>query len=208
MPTTAPSLAGLAEGPPSRFAPGERVFDEQDEADCLYEVVGGVVRTLHFGRNGGRTIYGFFVPGQIFGLESQSAHRCSAEAVGEAQVTRYRRARLENVALSDRAVATQLWAWLTWSGEQATARLVVMARGSAIQKIAHFLIEMARHDGASALLRLPMTRCDIGDYLGLSSETVSRAFTALRRRRLIAIEAGAIRLLRPEALRRLGAAFS
>jgi CRP-like cAMP-binding protein len=203
-----PRLAALVGGAPSWFGPGERVFDEGDRADWLYEVVGGTVRTLHFGHNGGRMIFGFFVPGDLFGLESKPAHRCSAEAVGEASVARYCRARLEGLALIDRSVALQLWSWLTVSAERASARLVVLARGTAVQKIAHFLVEMASLATAGGLINLPMSRYDIGDYLGLSSETVSRAFTELRRRKLIAVEGRAVRLLNPVALRRLGAVFS
>ncbi|HWD66913.1 MAG TPA: helix-turn-helix domain-containing protein [Caulobacteraceae bacterium] len=205
---SAPRLAGLVDGTLSNLGPGERVFDEEDRADCLYEVVGGIVRTLHVGPGGGRTIYGFFISGEIFGLESRPAHRCSAEAVGEASVARYKRAHLEKLALVDRTVATQLWSWLTSSGEQASVRQALLARGNAVQKIAQFLLEMARTATAGGAINLPMSRYDIADYLGLSSETVSRTFTDLRRQTLIAVEGRTIRLLKPLALRQLVATFN
>ena len=132
-----PHLARLADKSLSTYGPGERVFAEEDRADCVYEVMGGVVRTLHFGRDGRRTVYGFFVPGEMFGFENRDVHRCSAEAVGDVIVARYERARLERgFALVDRAVATQLWEWLADSSEQATARIDLLARGNALEKVA------------------------------------------------------------------------
>ncbi|HEY3889932.1 MAG TPA: helix-turn-helix domain-containing protein [Caulobacteraceae bacterium] len=203
----APHLATLADRSLSTFAPGEPVFAEEDRADCVYEVMGGVVRTLHFGRSGRRTVYGFFVPGEMFGFENRVVHRCSAEAVGAVIVARYERARLEREALADRTVATQLWEWLAGSSEQATARIDLLARGNALEKIAHFLREIARRTASGDRMRLPMSRYDIADYLGLSSETVSRTFTALRRQGVIATEGRSVSVLKPGALRQLDAGF-
>ena len=74
-----------------------------------------------------------------------------------------------------------------------------------MERIAYFLTEMAERVGEADRLQLPMSRYDIGDYLGLSSETVSRAFTALRRRGLISTYGRAVVLLRPDLLQRLAA---
>jgi CRP-like cAMP-binding protein len=203
----APRLAALADRTLSTFCPGERVYAEEDRADCVYEVMGGVVRTLHFGRDGRRTVYGFFVPGEIFGFENRAVRRCSAEAVSDVIVARYGRARLEGIALVDRAVATQLWSWLAGSSEQVTARIDLLARGNALEKTAHFLLEIARRTASGDRMNLPMSRYDIADYLGLSSETVSRTFTALRRRGVIATEGRSVSVLKPSALRQLDTAF-
>ncbi len=204
----APRLAGLVDGSPSTFDPGERVFEEADKADSLYEVMEGMVRTLRIGQGGRRMICEFIVAGELFGLESATTHGCSAEAVDRATMVRYERARLESRALVDRAVATQLQAWFTLRGEQATGRLLLLARASALQKIASFLLDLAGRMNAEGRLRLPMSRYDIADYLGLSSETVSRGFTALRQRGLISIDGRMVNLLEPRALSQLDAAFN
>ena len=203
-----PRLAGVIDGLPATFEPGQRIFDESDRADSLYEVMGGMVRTLRLGQGGRRMICEFIVPGELFGLESAATYRCSAEAVDQARMMRYERARLESRALVDRAVATQLQSWFTLRGEQATGRLLLRARASALQKIASFLLDLAGRMNAEDRLRLPMSRYDIADYLCLSSETVSRGFTALRQRGLISIDGRMVNLLEPRALSQLDAAFN
>jgi len=202
----APHLGPFADRPLSTYGPGEPVYAEEDSADFFYEVMGGIVRTLHLGRDGRRTLYGFFVPGEVFGFEKRDVHRCSAEAVGDVIVARYERAYLERVALVDRTVA-QLWDWLAGSSEHATARIDLLARGNALEKIAHFLREIALRTESGDRMNLPMSRYDIGDYLGLSSETVSRTFTALRRRGVIVVEGRSVKVLKAGALRELDAAF-
>jgi CRP-like cAMP-binding protein len=143
----------------------------------------------------------------MFGFETRGVHRCSAEAVGDVIVARYERARLERVALVDRVVANQLWEWLAGGSEHATARIDLLARGNALEKIAHFLREIARRTASGDRMNLPMSRYDIADYLGLSSETVSRTFTALRQRGVIVTEGRFVNVLNPGALRQLDAAF-
>jgi CRP/FNR family nitrogen fixation transcriptional regulator len=199
-----PSLPALL-GERLAFGPGDTVFAEQEPAGRLYAVIDGLVRTLRVDRGGRRIVYGFYAPGEVFGLESGPAHRCAAEAVGETQVARYERARLETRAMADRAMATRLWRWLTLSGEQANARLALLAHGSAEQKLAHFLLDLDGRIGAAGGLELAMTRYDIADYLGLSSETVSRTITALRHGHLIAAEGRQVRLLNRAALHALAA---
>ena len=71
-------------------------------------------------------------------------------------------------------------------------QLLSLGRKTAAEKLASSLLSIARRsptsDGSEIYLHLPMKRCDIADYLGLTVETVSRHFTRLK-------QAGVIRLL-------------
>ncbi|MGH7025389.1 MAG: helix-turn-helix domain-containing protein [Caulobacteraceae bacterium] len=185
---------------------GEEVFGEDARADCLYEVLEGVVRTLRIGRSGQRVVHGFFVAGELFGLESGAAG-VRAEAVGGTRVVRVDGQLARAAARLDPLITTQLWAWLCDQRTRAETRVTVAARGVAAEKLAHFLLEMAARTGAGPRLRLPMPRSDIGDYLGLSSETVSRGFTSMRRRRFISITRDSVLLIEPARLRALAAVF-
>jgi CRP-like cAMP-binding protein len=189
--------------PPSVFAEGDTIYAQEDAAEYLYEVIEGMVRTARLETDGRRIVHAFFMPGDVFGLERNGAHSCSAETVCAARVACCERSQIERRALADRTVATEFWACLLNSTERAGAHMSLLARGTAIEKIAHFLLEMAERMSGNLRFALPMSRYDIADYLGLSSETVSRAFTALRERRLIATEGRAVTILRPDALRRL-----
>jgi CRP-like cAMP-binding protein len=188
---------------PANFAEGHTIYAQEDAADHLYEVVEGMVRTSRLGTDGRRIVHGFFVPGDIFGIEPNGAHNCSAETVCATRIASCDRSQIERRALADRAVATEFWSCLLKSAEQAGAHMSLLARATAVEKIAHFLLEMAERMSANRRFALPMSRYDIADYLGLSSETVSRAFTVLRDRQLIATEGRSVTILKLEGLRRL-----
>jgi CRP-like cAMP-binding protein len=188
------------------LAAGEEVFGGDARADCLYEVLEGVVRTIRICRGGQRIVHGFFVAGELFGLESDVAGVC-AEAVGPTRVVRVDGRRTRATARLDPLIATQLWTWLCDQRARAETRVIVAARGVAAEKLAHFLLEMAARTRAGPTLHLPMPRSDIGDYLGLSSETVSRSFTAMCRRRFISISRDSVLLIEPSRLRALAAVF-
>ena len=66
--------------------------------------------------------------------------------------------------------------------DDAEAQMFRLGRQSALQRVAAFLVEIEGRLGRRGSLELPMTRRDIGDYLGLSIETVSRSISQLQRR--------------------------
>lgn len=89
-------------------------------------------------------------------------------------------------------------------------RMLLLGRKSACEKMASFLLELARRagidPGAGQPLRVPMKRDDVADYLGVTVETVSRTLGRLRREGLISIAGDhAIALVRPDLLNRLAA---
>ena len=68
---------------------------------------------------------------------------------------------------------------------RAQEHLLVLGRQNAIERIAAFLADMAERQGGLRQIELPMSRADIGDYLGLTIETVSRGFTKLKQQGVI-----------------------
>lgn len=186
----------------SSCARGETIYTEGDAAERIYEVVAGLVRTVRTTRDGGRVVDGFFVPGDIFGLTGEATYASTAEAVVKSRLRHCERASAEQSAVADRSAAAALWSWLARNAEHAVARTPLLARGHAHEKVQAFLFEMADRLNAGRRVELAMSRYDIADYVGLSSETVSRTFTALRDRGLIAQEGRTVVLLEPLARRR------
>jgi CRP-like cAMP-binding protein len=184
------------------FSSGATVYAEGDVGVFVYEVVAGMVRTINVSRDGKRVVRGFHLSGELFGMERAQLHASSAEAVSDTRVLRCSRSRLDAAAGSDAQVASELWSWLLRMAERAED-LSVLGRASAAEKLAYFLIDLARRISAARRIELPMSRTDIGDYLGLSSETVSRAFTILRREGLITTHRRYVTLLNPGGLRRM-----
>jgi CRP/FNR family transcriptional regulator, nitrogen fixation regulation protein len=147
-------------------------------------VVSGVVRTCKVTADGRRQIGGFYLPGDIFGLEAGEAHAFSAEAISEASVLVVKRKPLMALAARDGDVARQLWASTAVELSRAQGRLGLLVK-SAQERVAGFLLEMAERSPGQAGIELPMTRQDIGEYLGLTIETVSRTLTSMQETALI-----------------------
>lgn len=168
------------------FAADEEVFTEGDRAMFFYKVVSGMVRTYKLLSDGRRQISAFHLPGDIFGLESGEDHRFSAEAVSETRLVVHRR-EPRALAGEDGALAREVVAAMMGSLERAQEHMTLLGRKSAKERIASFLLALAKRTGEDRALDLPMSRADMADHLGLTVESVSRAVTQLERDGLIGL---------------------
>lgn len=181
---------------------GETIFREGEPRDAIYQVAHGLVRTVRQTSEGRRIVQSFCVPGDIFGMSCTSTHAATAEAVSDVQLVKLEAGQFETWLACDGATARQLWDWLVKTSERVD-QLRLMARGRSIEKLSYFLLDLAERLSARTRIELQMSRYDIGDYLGLSSETVSRTFTLLRLRGHISLDGHVVNLLNPHALRQL-----
>jgi CRP-like cAMP-binding protein len=184
-PTTPPpaadhDLSGVLElmGAPMSFARNAEIYGEGEPADFLYKVVSGTVRTYKLLADGRRQIGDFYLRGDVFGLESGDAHTFSAEAITQSDVLVVRRSALVALADRDHEVARELWALTGRELRRVQEHILLLVR-SARERVAAFLLEMAKRGCAGNAVELPMSRQDIADYLGLTIETVSRTLTLL-----------------------------
>lgn len=169
------------------FDRNEEIFGEGEEAEYVYRVVSGAVRTMHFTSEGRRQILGFHLPGDIFGLEIADVHTLSAEAVAGSEVVVVRRSCLDKATSDNAAAALTLLAFAGKQLSTARSHALVLGRKGAGERVAAFLLELAGRFVSKGELDLPMSRADIADYLGLTIETVSRAFSEFERDRTIAL---------------------
>jgi CRP/FNR family transcriptional regulator, nitrogen fixation regulation protein len=154
------------------------IFGENEPAEYLYKVVSGTVRTYKILSDGRRQIGGFYLPGDIFGLEFAKDHTLSAEAITGTKVLVVKRSALSALAGRDPSVAQQLFALTGRELHRVQDRVLLLIK-SAQERVASFLLEMAERTSENNTIELPMSRQDIADYLGLTIETVSRTLTAL-----------------------------
>jgi CRP/FNR family transcriptional regulator, nitrogen fixation regulation protein len=154
------------------------IFGENEPADYLYKVVSGSVRTYKILSDGRRQVGGFYLPGDIFGLEFAEEHSLSAEAITDAKVLVVKRTALHALAGRDASVAQQLFALTGRELHRVQDRILLLIK-SAQERVASFLLEMAERTAQKNIIDLPMSRQDIADYLGLTIETVSRTLTSL-----------------------------
>lgn len=190
-----------------QFGRNEEIFGEGEEAEYVYRVVSGAVRIMHFTAEGRRQILGFHLPGEIFGLEGGETHTLSAEAVSDSEVVMVRRSCLDKAASENMGAARALLALTSQQLSSAREHALVLGRKGAGERVAAFLLEIAGRVVSKRELDLPMSRADIADYLGLTIETVSRAFSEFERNAAIALPSSRHVVMRnPNALYQLEAA--
>ena len=157
----------------------EEIYGEDEPAEYVYQIIRGAVRTYKLLSDGRRQIGTFHLPGDVFGLESSDNHRLAAEAIIDTTVRLVKRSSLEQAAGVDVQVARKLWSMTAGELRHAEDHMLLLGRKSAMERVANFLLEMDRRLAVAGLMALPMCRRDIGDYLGLTLETVSRALSQL-----------------------------
>jgi CRP-like cAMP-binding protein len=160
------------------FARNAEIYGEGESADFLYKVVGGTVRTYKVLADGRRQVGGFYLPGDIFGLETGDEHTFSAEAIADCTVLVIKRSALMALAERNNDVARQLWT-LTRGELRRVQNHILLLIKTAQERVGSFLIEMSERVPAGNAVELPMSRQDIADYLGLTIETVSRTLSHL-----------------------------
>jgi CRP/FNR family transcriptional regulator, nitrogen fixation regulation protein len=187
------------------FARNAEIYGEGEPADYAYKVVSGAVRTYKVLNDGRRQIAAFHLPGDMFGLESGDEHTFSAEAITAATILVIKRSAVTALAARDGDVARQLWAFTARELERVREHMMLLVK-SAQERVACFLLEMAKRGPGANEIELPMSRQDIADYLGLTIETVSRTFTQLETNAAIALPSSRRIVLRNRsALSRLNA---
>lgn len=158
----------------------EEIYGEDEPSDFVYQMVKGAARSYKLLSDGRRQIGAFHLPGDVFGLESGPKHRLTAEAIAPTIVRLVKRQALEHAAANDAEITRQLWTMTAGDLHHAENHMLLLGRKTAMERVAAFLLEMDRRLSAAGMMALPMCRRDIGDYLGLTLETVSRALSELR----------------------------
>lgn len=170
------------------FARNEEIYGENEPADYLYKVVCGAVRTYRVLNDGRRQIGAFYLPGDTFGLEAGDQHTFSAEAIVDSKVMLIKRSSLIALAARSAGVARQLWTMAATEMQRAQDHTMLLIK-TAQERVAGFLLEMAKREHRADAVELPMSRQDIADYLGLTIETVSRTLTQLEKAAAIEVSA-------------------
>jgi CRP/FNR family nitrogen fixation transcriptional regulator len=192
-------------GAPMPYGRNAEIYGEHEPAEYLYKVISGSVRTYKILNDGRRQIGSFYLPGDVFGLEIGDEHTFSAEAITDCKVLVIKRSALVALAARDHDVARQLWTMTAGELQRAQSHMMLLIK-TAQERVAGFLLEMAKRSATVTEVALPMSRQDIADYLGLTIETVSRTLTQLENSAAIAVPTSRRIVLRNRAaLSRLNA---
>lgn len=185
-----------------RFAPGSAVFWEGDAAKNIFEVAGGTLRAYRILNDGRRVILGFARPGDLLGVSLRGHYLYTVEAITPVEVRRLPKHFFESLSEREPHLKEQLFSKLCDEMAAAQDQMVLLSRRSAEEKLAGFLLLMARGQlqNRRTVIDLPMTRLDIADYLAMTIETVSRIITKLAGCGVIATAGRSVAVLKPDAL--------
>lgn len=174
-----------------RFGPGSVIAVHGGAMDHVSIVTQGVVACGKALDDGRRQITGFLFAGDILGHVFEKEHTVAAQAVTEVTLCRFQRSSLEHLAGEHPELGRHLFQKALQELAEAHYHELLLGRTTARERLAAFIVSfvdvMQPNHSPALLLRLPMTRFDIADYLGLTFETVSRTFTGLARDGLISL---------------------
>lgn len=166
------------------FAAGQPLAHEGEPAEFLFNVTSGSVRVYKLLPDGRRQITGFLFAGDFLGLAGGDQHLFTAEAIEPTTACRFRRAEYNALVHESPALERALLDRARHELAAAQSQMLLLGRKTAQERLASFLTDLPSHDPlrptAAGRVRLPMTRGEIADYLGLTIETVSRILTKLK----------------------------
>lgn len=160
----------------------ETVFAEGEPADSVYKVINGTLRLCRFLADGRRHITDFVLSGDIMGFLECADQPATAEAVTDVTLMSYPRGCFDRLAASNPEIRACVLCHLSANLLEAQHQLLVMGCQSAKERVASFLLRLAERTDLQPgeRLDLPMGRQDIGDHLGLTTETICRAISMLK----------------------------
>jgi len=190
------------------FDPHQPIIDEGEQADYLFNVTDGAVKLYKLLPDGRRQITGFLFAGDFLGIAMNEKYAYSAEALGRVSLCRFPRRKLEALLDEFPKLEKRLLGMASNELVQAQDQILLLGRKTAQEKIISFLLNLSdraiKRSNEPSPVALPMGRADIADYLGLTTETVSRTITHLKRDGLIRLlQGGRVDLPDLAALREL-----
>lgn len=204
----------FAEGRERMFQAGEHLITEGEQIDNVYDLLSGTVALARNGRDGRRQILSFLGARQFLGAASTPSYPNLATALTDVRAVVYPRSALERALETSPKMASEFRLVLTRILESAHDHVYTIGQRSAVERVASFLLYLRANqarfspDGPrekSEQIDLPMTRLDIADFLGLTIETVSRAFSSLKKSNIIAFtDSHSCTILKIQNIRDLG----
>jgi CRP/FNR family transcriptional regulator len=187
---------------------GESLYRSGDTFDNLYAVRSGSLKTTMAHRDGREQVTGLRLAGEALGLDgiSDDKHACSATALEDSTVCIVPYVALKQLCREVGSMQERLHKLM---GEQIVREAAQMVLGSlsADERVAAFLLDVSERNAkrgySSAEFNLRMTREDMGSYLGMTLETVSRTLSRFQKRGLIDTQGKFIRIVDIEGLRQV-----
>jgi CRP/FNR family transcriptional regulator len=170
---------------------GQQLIAEGEKGHFAYSVQQGCLKLFKSLSDGRRQIVGFLLPGDFIGLPARGDYMYSAEAVERTEVCRFPQRGFEHLFQNSPDLEHRILSIVRDEMVAAQNHMLLLGRRTARERLACFLLDFRERYLEQNLpvdvMRLPMSRMDIADYLGLTVETVSRMFSQMRREGLLVL---------------------
>lgn len=186
---------------------GDYLYRVGDPFQAIYAVRSGSVKTYTVSQDGNEQVTGFHLAGEILGLDAINAgfHPCNARTLESTAVCEIPFERLDELCDHLPGLRRQLLKLMSKELSYEHSLLALLGKKNSQERLAAFLVSLSdryRGRGFSPYeFRLGMSRDDIGNYLGLAMETVSRVFTRFQGDDLLEVEGRYVRILELARLR-------
>lgn len=198
-------LEGIAQR--TGFDTRETIFREGDRKGSFFNITSGAVRLFRLFRDGRRQVLGFRLPGDFLGLDMDDRHSFSAEAIEPTRVCRFGKPQFTLLVEDKPHLLRKLHERTGQEVGFTHDHMMALGQRSARERVAWFLLSLRdrqkKAGSATDVVKLPMPRQDIADFLGLTIETVSRTLTVLARENVIMISPKKVRFIDERQLTKL-----
>ncbi len=180
---------------------GDHLYRQNDEFKSVYTVRSGSFKSYVLGKSGKGRVTGFFLPGEIIGMDGIASKKYanSTIALEHSSICEIPFSQLERLSLQLPNLQHHFFAIMGNEIAKDQQIHTLLSSYTAEERITSFLLGLSSRNALVSLsptrFRLPMTRTDMGEYLGLTVETTSRIFTALQRKGLIRVNNREVELL-------------
>lgn len=185
------------------------LYREGDEFQSVFAVRSGALKAYKTTDDGREQVTGFYFPGEILGMDGigNNSHASSARALETAAVCEIPFASLANLSTLMPNLQRHFFQLMSREIIEDQLLITLLSKNSAEQRVAALMLSIANRNARRKLsatkFRLPMSRVDIGNYLGLTVETVSRVFSRMQKMDMLRVDNKEIEILDPQGIRSL-----
>ena len=183
------------------------LYREGDAFQSVFAVRSGTLKAYKTTDDGREQVTGFYFPGEIVGMDgiSNNTHASSAKALETSALCEIPFTSLEKLSTLMPRLQRHFFQLMSREITADQQLITLLSKNSADERVASLLLSIstrnARRKLSATSFRLPMSRVDIGNYLGLTVETVSRVFSRMQKMEILHVDNKEIEILDIEGLR-------
>lgn len=190
---------------------GDHLYREKTPFEAIYAIKSGAIKAYTTTDDGEEQVTGFYLPGEVIGMDgiNTDTHMSSAVALETTSICEIPFHQLEELTQQIPTLQNHFFKLMSKEIQADQQLLMLLSKKTAEARVASLLLSLAeryrRRRLSETRFRLPMSRSDIGNYLGLAVETVSRIFTRFQNQGVLAVEGKEVEILDRELLCRISA---